>query len=284
MRLGHYAEAAAASRRGWEADQAYIRRYRPSGAYPMMFPLHNLYFLWAALLMDGRSAEAAQAAAMTAANIGLERVREHPMLEDLLPLPLLTMARFGRWDKILREPRPPLEYPYWVAFWHYARALALASTGQARQAEMESRIVAAIAERLSQEIAAEGNSATARLRLASVVLRGELDARGRSFDAALRHLRQAVELQDRLPYTEPPAWFYPVRHSLGATLMEAGKPAEAEAVYREDLRRNPGNGWSLFGLAKALRTQGKLREAREVEARFRKAWARADVVLTASRF
>ena len=90
--------------------------------------------------------------------------------------------------------------------------------------------------------------------------------------------------QDGHWFTEPPAWYYPVRQSLGAALLAGGRPAEAEAVYRDDLKRNPDNGWSLFGLAQSLRAQGKTAEAAAAEARFQKAWARADVTLSASRF
>jgi len=103
-------------------------------------------------------------------------------------------------------------------------------------------------------------------------------------EEAVRHLRKAVALEDELNYNEPPDWYYPVRHSLGAALLAANRPAEAEAVYREDLRRNPENGWALFGLGQTLLAQGKSEEAAEAEARFRKAWSRADVTLTASRF
>jgi tetratricopeptide (TPR) repeat protein len=101
---------------------------------------------------------------------------------------------------------------------------------------------------------------------------------------AVKHLAEAVRMQDEHWFTEPPPWYYPVRQSLGAALHQAGRAAEAEAVYREDLRRNPENGWSLFGLAQGLRAQGKTADAAGVDERFRRAWARADVTLTASRF
>jgi predicted Zn-dependent protease len=122
------------------------------------------------------------------------------------------------------------------------------------------------------------------VRLASETLAGEIAARGGDADAAVKHLAVAVRLQDEHWFTEPPPWHYPVRQSLGAALLQAGRAAEAEAVYREDLRGNPENGWSLFGLAQSLRAQGKTADAAAVDARFRRAWARADVSLTSSRF
>src|SRR5262249_29398416 len=100
----------------------------------------------------------------------------------------------------------------------------------------------------------------------------------------LERLEQAVHLQDKLPYMEPPYWYFPIRQLFGAALLEAGKPAEAESVYREDLKRNPENGWSLFGLLQCLRAQGQTEAAAGVEKRFRETWKHADITLTASYF
>ena len=116
------------------------------------------------------------------------------------------------------------------------------------------------------------------------MLAGEIAAARRDFDRAVRHLERAVRLEDGLVYTEPSEWHYPPRQALGAVLLAAGRPAEAETVYWEDLRRNPGNGWSLFGLKQALQAQGKTGQAAETAARFERACSRADVTLTASRF
>ena len=120
--------------------------------------------------------------------------------------------------------------------------------------------------------------------LAAKILEGELAARERKFDPAVASLTAAVAMQDAQRYNEPPTWHYPVRQSLGAVLLAAGRPAEAESVYREDLRRNPENGWSLFGLARSLEGQQKNADAEDAWRRFRRAWARADVTITASRF
>lgn len=130
---------------------------------------------------------------------------------------------------------------------------------------------------------AQVNSARALLEIASHDLAGELAAAEGHFDLAIRELRQAVALQDRLRYMEPPPWYFPERQALGAVLLRAGRPKQAEAVYREDLARNPGNGWALYGLAESLRAQKKRATADDVEAQFRDAWARSDVTITASR-
>jgi tetratricopeptide (TPR) repeat protein len=113
---------------------------------------------------------------------------------------------------------------------------------------------------------------------------GEIATRSGKFDEGIAHFREALKIEDAGLYFEPPKWYYPIRESLGAALLNAGQSAEAEAVYREDLKRFPENGWSLFGLAAALRAQGKSAEAAAVDQRFSKAWSAADVRLTASRF
>ena len=116
------------------------------------------------------------------------------------------------------------------------------------------------------------------------VAAGEIEAKRGNYDAAVGRLDRAVRLEESLLYSEPPDWYYPVRHTLGAVLLEAGKPVDAEAVYRADLKEWTENGWSLYGLMTSLREQGKSREADLVEKRFLKAWVRADVALNASRF
>ncbi len=113
---------------------------------------------------------------------------------------------------------------------------------------------------------------------------GEIAARQGKLDEAIQHFQVAKGIEDGILYFEPPSWYYPIRHSLGAVLLRAGRAAEAEAIYREDLKRFPENGWALFGLMQALRAQGKAAEALAADERFRRAWATADVTLTASRF
>jgi len=133
--------------------------------------------------------------------------------------------------------------------------------------------------------AAYGNNPGSELmKIASNVLDGEMAAKKEKWDVAIASLRAAAATEDGLKYDEPPDWIQPVRHSLGAVLLRAGKAADAEKVYREDLERFPENGWSLFGLGRALRLQGKDDEAAKVEARFEKAWSRSDVKIGSTCF
>lgn len=285
MRVGRYDDAVAANERAVAADRAYIAQVKPSGMYPMMYYPHNLDFLWAAASMDGRSADTIRVARELAAETSPEMVRQMSDIEGGLVAPAVALARFGRWQEILAEPAPPEDLPFALGVWHYARGLAFTRTGKLDDAAKELEQVQAI-EKTTPPTRTIGqvNTTKSVLAIADHVLAGELaSARGRNAEA-VKHLKEAVRRQDALRYMEPPPWYYPVRHSLGAVLLAAGRAREAEAVYREDLRRNPENGWSLAGLAASLRAQRRAAAARGVDARFEKAWARADVRLTSSRF
>ena len=208
-----------------------------------------------------------------------------PDMETAPAAPFFALARFGRWEEILREPAPPGEFPYVTGAWHYARGLAFVATGRRAEAETELAAIRLVSAGVPAERTLAGFFKTkAILELAENVLAGEIAARTGQTDAAVRLLLVAVAEQDGHWFTEPPVWYFPVRQSLGAALLAGGRPVEAEAVYRDDLKRNPDNGWSLFGLARSLQAQGKTADAAAAEARFQKAWARADVTLSASRF
>ena len=127
------------------------------------------------------------------------------------------------------------------------------------------------------------NSAKLLLEIGVHDLAGEIAAAEKHWNVAIHELEEAVRRQDALRYMEPPPWYFPERQALGAVLLRAGRPKQAEAVYREDLARNPGNGWALYGLAESLRAQKKTREAKAADTSFREAWARADVTLESSR-
>ena len=285
MRVGLYADATESNVRAVEVDEAYIEKETPQGIYPMMYYPHNIDFIWAAASMVGRSAEAIAAARRLSDKMPADVVRQMPPMEPWTVMPVCALARFGKWDDILKEPQPPADLHYATAMWHYARGLAFIAKGQLDEAERERASVDATAKMIPADRSVMGrNTAADLLRIASLVVSGELAAKRGNTDEAIQNLQEAVRIQDQLQYTEPPPWYYPVRQSLGAVLLAANRPAEAETVYHEDLRQNPENGWSLFGLAQSLRAQQKDKEAATVEQRFQKAWAQADISLSASRF
>ncbi|MEW6544635.1 MAG: tetratricopeptide repeat protein [Nitrospirota bacterium] len=283
LRIGRYSDAEVANAKAAAADEAYFAHSDHShaeGLYAAGYYLHNIHFLWQAALFEGRSHVALEAARKLAREVTPGRLKAHPEAEHFLPIPLFTLARFGRWDEILAEPKPPAAHRYHRAMWHYARGLALAAGGRLKEAGREARQLDRLAAGLKRKAGAETPSVPAAdlVALAGHLLAAEIADRGGRSDEMLRHYRDAVQIQDRLPYMEPPYWYYPVRQDLGMALLRLGRPGEAEEAFRESLRRHPRNGWSLYGLAQSQKQQGKA-EAVETQRRFEEAWARADVPL-----
>jgi tetratricopeptide (TPR) repeat protein len=191
---------------------------------------------------------------------------------------LYTLARFSRWDDILKEPAPPKDLRYTTAIWHYTRGLAYTGKGRLDSAAAEHGKLMATAKEIPADAAANLNSVQSLLAVARHHLEGEMAAKQGRTEKAVKHLRAAVAGEDELTYDEPPPWYLPIRQRLGAVLLEAGRLAEAEKAFREDLVRRPENGWSLRGLSQSLTAQKKTQEAGAIQARFRKAWEKADVM------
>jgi hypothetical protein len=286
-RIGRYDDASRSNQDAIAADEDYITQCRAQGVYPLAYYPHNIHFLWDSATMEGRSRVAIEAARKSAASIPADAWREIPLLHQFLVAPLFAYTRFGQWKTILDEPKPPEESLFWTAVWHYARGLAFTATGKLNAADRELDQLRSIAAQKSIEdyrVTFSRNGARQILAIAEEVLAGELAAKNGDFDQAIARLHRGVLLEDNLIYNEPPDWHVPVRQSLGAVLLAAGRPYEAESIYWQDLSRNRENGWSLFGLMQSLRAQGKTEQAAMVEERFRKAWSGADVALSASRF
>jgi Flp pilus assembly protein TadD len=285
QRVGRYADAAASNEAAIRADEDYISQCRAQGIYPMAYYPHNIHFLWYAATAEGRSQVAIDAARKTASKVSDEMLDQVPVLGGFRIVPYYALTRFGKWDEMLAEPAPAERYLFLRGIWHYARGLALLGKGQREEAEKELTEVRRIAADPGLNYTLfSPNKAASIFAVAPEVLAGELSARRKDYEGAIAHLERAVRLEDSLVYTEPDEWHYPARQALGAVLLEAGRAREAETVYWDDLRRHSDNGWSLFGLVQSLSAQGKREEAARVQGRFDKAWARADVKLTASRF
>ena len=285
QRVGRYADAVRSNELAIAADEDYISQCRAQGLYPMAYYPHNLHFLWFAATAEGNSKLAIEAARKAASRVDDETLKAVPLLAGFRVVPYYALTRFGKWDEMLREPEPPATSAYLRGMWHYARGTAFLGKGQTDSAEQEFATLNEImADKSLDHPLFSPNTGRAVLSIAQEVLTGEIAASKKDYDRGVAHLERAVRLEDALVYTEPAEFHYPPRHVLGAVLLEAKRPAEAETVYWEDLKRNRENGWALFGLMQALKAQGKNEEATLVEARFKKAWAHADVTLTASRF
>jgi tetratricopeptide (TPR) repeat protein len=167
--------------------------------------------------------------------------------------------------------------------WRLGRGLALVATGRLPGAEGEYLVLAGLTKQIRRDRTGEEKTERALLKIAERVLAGELAARRQRYDDAIGLLKDAIKMEEALPYSEPPLWPLSVRHHLGTVLLLAGRPSEAEAVYRADLLRHPDNGWALIGLIQSLRSQRKDHEAAAAEDRFKEAWAYADIIPAASR-
>ncbi|HEX5632401.1 MAG TPA: hypothetical protein VFX50_04200, partial [Gemmatimonadales bacterium] len=277
LRVGRYDDAARANIAAVQADGHYFAaRDVPEGMYPMFYAPHNLHFLWATYVLSGQRTRALGAARALTERVKVDDARAVASLEGFLVAEALTHVRFGDWETVLALPAPPAELRYSRGMWHYGRGVALAARGELAAARVELDSLRAIAARVPADVIIILNPAPALLQLGSEVLAGRIAAREKRYDAAVAHLRTAARLEDTLTYDEPPAWYHSVRNVLGEVLLEAGRPAEAEAAFREDLRFVRETGWSLDGLRRALQLQRESREASQVADRFRIAWQHAD--------
>ncbi|HEV2863532.1 MAG TPA: hypothetical protein VGX48_21145 [Pyrinomonadaceae bacterium] len=279
MRTGDYDRAAKSNEWAAKADQAYIDGGGRRGIYTAAYYSHNLHFLAAAHSMQGNYAEAAKAARRLESNVA-PYLAAMPFFESFMPTGVLISARFGRWDDVLKTNEPPASTPITNALWHWARGMALASTGKRAEAEAALKTYLSKVEAIPADKGYGQNTARSVLKIGEHFLNARLASARGDRPAAVAHLRQAVAAEDALAYDEPPGWYHPLsRESLGGALMLDKQYAEAESVFREDLRRNRRNGRSLFGLAESLKAQGKAREAELVRREFERAWKNADTSL-----
>ncbi len=274
--VGRYHDAVLINKRAVAVDEGYITQCRAQGFYPLLYYPHNIHVLWYAAMLGGEKEVAISAAQKIQSYLTdqwLEAQRLRPTL-------MFALVRFGEWQRALDLPEPPAEQLYARSMWHYGRGLALLGTGHVDEAAQEAKKLNRIAgSEAARKLEIPLFYGASQIDVASNLLQGELAGAQGHEEVMIRHLRKAVRLQEELPYMEPPYWFYPVRQSLGAALLRADLPAEAEQVYRTDLKNFPENGWSLYGLAQSLLAQDKTEAAAEVKQRFEKAWKYADVTL-----
>ncbi|HEV3098924.1 MAG TPA: hypothetical protein VGY75_04345 [Candidatus Udaeobacter sp.] len=286
IRRGRWHEAIATNAKAVQADKRYraATGNRPLGLFPM-YAAHNQHMLAYAALMTGQSKLAMRYVREMIKDLPAEFVRENAALVEAFgAVPMEVMMRFGKWNDILAEPENYPDYmPFARAFHHGARAIAFAAKSDTENARKEQAIFRELVQRVPKETAVSNNTAESITAVANHMIEGELLIAEGKLNPGLEELRATLTLEDALNYDEPPSWMIPLRHTIGANLMHAGRFAEAEQVYRDDLKRLPENGWSLFGLSQALAAQEKDgAELEAIRARFNKVWAKADVKITSS--
>jgi tetratricopeptide (TPR) repeat protein len=263
------------------ADEAYFAVAHPQGIYPMMYYTHNLHFIAVENAFLGNYAASLAASRKVQEFVG-PHVKELVALDAFYSLPLEIMVRFHRWTDILAEPQPDPSFAISSGTWHFARALAAANGGKLDQARAE---LAALQSATPEMIKISTNpvgphNAELIPQIMAHLAEAHIARQQEQTDASINHLRSAVALQDSLDYDEPPDWLYPMREPFGAALLKAGKTSEAESVFREDLKRNPNNARSWFGLAESLKAEGRTTDAAAAQEQFEKGWKKADMKLT----
>lgn len=276
-RVGRWQDASAANERAIAADSIY-RRDNPRPGFYAVYMAHNHHFLAFSAMMRGQQALALRSARELVEQMPDEFLDAYgPVADGFTIFVSEVLMRFGKWQEILDQPRPRRQLPFAMAMWHFTRASAYVALNRITEARDEQKRLDAAIRKVPEDAFFGNNPARPLLAIAHQVLAGEMAAQQNDFPEAIKHLRNAIMVEDSLRYDEPPDWIQPVRHSLGIVLLRARQYAEAELVYREDLKRWPANGWSLFGLSRALELQGRKAESVEVARQFTEAWKDSDI-------
>jgi len=274
IRTGDYEAAVKTNERAAEVDRAYIKATGVQGIYPMMYYSHNLHFIAMCSAMNGNYSESRKNADLLAENVG-PHVKDMPPLEGFMTIPMAVELRFHHLTEILKMPQPDATMKTATVFWHFGRGVALAGTGKVAQAEAEYKVVSDAEEATPPDVIFQmpiNNKAKDIMLIAKDVLGAKIAVAKKDNSGAIAMLREAVAIQDTLKYGEPPDWFFPVRESLGATLLMSGDAAAAEKVFRDDLDRNLRNPRSLWGLHQALLQQKRDYDAGFIKKQFEASW------------
>ncbi len=285
IRTGRWLDAVDTNIKAVAADQNYQKIFGPPKGFLNVYVAHNRHMLAYAAMMTGQRDLAMKHIRAMVAELPADFLKENALqAEGFVAMPLEVMVRFGLWDQILAEPdRYPEYMPFSHAVHHGARAIAFAAKGDTASARKAQSVFLERAKRVPEEETLGNNSCEEILAVMTPMVEGEILIAEGEIDRGIEQLRAAIKKEDALKYDEPPGWLIPVRHSLGAVLMKHQRFAQAEQVYREDLARLPENGWSLLGLAESLGKQKKnAGEASQVQAKFEKVWAKADLTITTS--
>lgn len=283
QRVGRYDEAAEANRKGAAADLAYLKATAPPDYYPM-YLIHNFQFLANSAGMEGRRAETINALRTARQNMPDAMLLAMPGFDWSAGFLYDGLVKFGMWDEMLSEPAPNPKLPGATISYLQARATALAAKGRVADSEATLAQSRKLIDAVPADATQGNNNARQLYEIGQLKARARLVSAQGHHDKAIRDLTEAAAAEDKLLYNEPSDMLYPVRPLLGAELLAANKGAEAEAVFRDDLKRHPHNGWSLRGLSRALATQKRNAEAATADREFHKSWSNADVQLASSMF
>ena len=271
-RVGDHPAAAHCNELAAAADKKFLAQTHEQGVYPLMYYSHNLHFLAFDACMNGNFSKAKDAAARLVANAA-PGIKEMPDLEGFLPTPIVVLLAFERWNEILNLRPPDPSFLITNAVWHAVRGVSFANTGRTAEAEKEQQAFRDLASKIPPDTMYDQlNKTEAVFKVHENMLAAAI-ARSRKDDkAAIDSLNRAVAAEDALHYSEPPAWYPPVRPMLGRLLLTTNQLTEAEKVFRDDLKRNPRDARALSGLRDCLNAQGRQYEADQIDQQFRSVW------------
>ncbi len=282
-RVGRYNDASIANINAAKVDEDYIAQCNSQGLYPAMYYPHNIHFLWAASTMEGRSELSINSALKVSNYIKDEQIRQIPFIEFFQTLPLLSYVRFAKWEEILSYKKPNEDFKFSLGIYHYARSIAFSSLGNFDKAKNEQKKI--LVNNQSNEIKVlikAGQPSDKLLEISNLLALGQIELNKENFSSAIKYFKNAVKIQDQLPYREPEFWYYPTRQTLGHALLLNKNFNEAVKVFNKDLKQYPKNGWSYYGLHMAYNgLNNKIMSDKAIE-KFNKIWQFSDIKLNSS--
>ncbi|MHC4147088.1 MAG: tetratricopeptide repeat protein, partial [Planctomycetota bacterium] len=281
LKSGHWEKAFIQNVRAMSADTIY-RRLSPVQNAQHLYMTHNAHVCVYAAMMGGREREAMVAARNMWENVDEEILTNSPRIERWMSSVYDVYKRFGRWDALLAEPAPPSFMLVTTATWRAARAVSYAAKKDFANAEREYAEFKKAKARIPEDYLWASDTVDRVLEVSDYFIAGEIALQKGEWAKAVRNLEAAIAIEDGLAFREPPQWLQPTRHTLGAVYLKSGQYDHAERVYRADLTKWPNNGWSLYGLSRALQLQGKTEQAGKVDSQYREVWKDADAMTDTS--
>ena len=282
-RVGRYEDASLANIAAAKVDEEYIAQCNAQGFYPALYYPHNVHFLWAASTMEGMSDLSIESAIKVSNYVSPEQIRNIPFLEFFHTIPLLSYVRFAKWDKVFSYERPDDDFKFSNSIFNYALSVAHAANGNSLEANrFQSMILNDIESEEVNAMVMAGHPTKSLMKIASLLASGSIDMYSSKYSEAITSFEEAVIIQDTLPYTEPPFWYYPTRQTLGHALLMNNSFEEAALVFEKDLKDYPRNGWSYFGLHLAQKKLNNQEESIKALDKFKEIWGRADISINSS--
>lgn len=282
-RIGRYEDASLANIAAAKVDEDYIAQCNAQGFYPALYYPHNVHFLWASSTMEGMSQLSIDSAVKVSNYVSVEQIKNIPFLEFFHTTPLLSYVRFAKWDDILAYERPDKDFKYSNSIYDYSLSIAHAAKGHIEEAnKYQSRILNEINSEQVGKMVEAGHPTKSLMKIASLLSKGSISMYANNYDYAIELFKEAVALQDTLPYTEPPFWYYPTRQTLGHALLTKGSYKEALRVFKKDLEDYPRNGWSYYGLYLAYKNLDELSLSNDALMKFNQIWERSDMTIDSS--